>query len=81
MTYLPPTAGLFPSTQPPAKTPFSLYTPSGDAPSADSRGSRAVLAAETDEIEYESRNHVGNSHDGESEGYAVQCASILPGYP
>ncbi|GAA5940277.1 hypothetical protein JCM3775_004418 [Rhodotorula graminis] len=67
-----PALGLFPSTQPPAKTPFTLYTPSGDAPSADARGSRALLAAETDEIEYDSRNHVGGSVDAEAQGYAAQ---------
>ncbi|GAA6055841.1 hypothetical protein JCM3770_004786 [Rhodotorula araucariae] len=49
---------LFPSTQPPAKTPFSLFTPSGDP------DSRAILAAETDEIEYDSRIHAsGDSAD------------------
>ena len=73
-----PPAGLFPSTQPPAKTPFTLYTPSGDAPSADQRGSRALLAAETEEIEYDSRNHIGNSADGEAQGYAVQCVLSSP---
>ncbi|BGP43179.1 DNA-directed RNA polymerase I subunit rpa49 [Rhodotorula kratochvilovae] len=67
-----PALALFPSTQPPAKTPFSLFTPSGDANSADSRGARAVLAAETDEIEFESRNHIGRDANGEDDGYSVQ---------
>ncbi|GAA6060897.1 hypothetical protein JCM10212_000180 [Sporobolomyces blumeae] len=64
----PPALALFPSAQPPAKTPFSLYI-------ASSSSSQTVLAAETDDIEFESRNHLGKSHEeagGEDLGYSAE---------
>ncbi|CEQ42677.1 SPOSA6832_04521 [Sporobolomyces salmonicolor] len=69
---LPPPA-LFPSAQPPSKTPFILYSRDGQPPNAAK--DQAVLAAETDDIEYESRNHLGYEGDvqGEAEGYSVEC--------
>ncbi|GAA6007435.1 hypothetical protein JCM11491_004162 [Sporobolomyces phaffii] len=60
-----PALGLFPSAHPPAKTPYALYT----------RDKRSLLAAETDQIEFESRNHLGTAVDevgGEREGYSTQ---------
>ncbi|BGP19904.1 hypothetical protein JCM10213_008622 [Rhodosporidiobolus nylandii] len=68
----PPALALFPSTQPPSKTPYTLYSSNGQPPNVD-KHHRVVLAAETDEIEYESRNHAGGD-DGqdENEGYSVQ---------
>ncbi|GAA6001667.1 DNA-directed RNA polymerase I subunit RPA49 [Rhodotorula paludigena] len=62
-----PALALFPSAQPPAKTPFTLYTPTGTP--ADRQ---ALLAAETDEIELESRNHLGLAAGGEDDGYSTQ---------
>ncbi|GAA6037685.1 hypothetical protein JCM8097_002284 [Rhodosporidiobolus ruineniae] len=65
--------GLFPSVNPPTKTAFTAYTPTGKAP-ADGKRDAHVLAGETDEIEYESRNHLGLDGEvqGETEGYAVE---------
>lgn len=33
---------------------------------------QAVLAAETDDVEFESRNQLGVDEQGEGEGYSVQ---------
>ncbi|GAA5869523.1 hypothetical protein JCM8547_001514 [Rhodosporidiobolus lusitaniae] len=65
-----PALALFPSAQPPHKTPYTLYSKNGKAV----EGEPAVLAGETDDIEFESRNHVGldGEEAGESEGYSVQ---------
>ncbi|GAA6020401.1 hypothetical protein JCM10207_002095 [Rhodosporidiobolus poonsookiae] len=69
---VPPALALFPSAQPPSKTPYTLYTKSAAAPNLEKRDA-AVLAGETDEIEFESRNHLGlNGEGGEEEGYSVQ---------
>ncbi|GAA5930863.1 DNA-directed RNA polymerase I subunit RPA49 [Sporobolomyces koalae] len=60
-----PALALFPSAQPPAKTPYSLY----------SHESQSLLAAETDDIEFESRNHLGSSVEevgGEERGYSTE---------
>ncbi|GAA5920110.1 hypothetical protein JCM1841_004105 [Sporobolomyces salmonicolor] len=67
-----PALALFPSAQPPSKTPFILYSRDGQPPNAAK--DQAVLAAETDDIEYESRNHLGYEGDvqGEAEGYSVE---------
>jgi hypothetical protein len=67
---------LYTSARPPAKTPYSLYTRGGDAPSASTS---SVLAAETDAIEYNSRNQLGLDRDGEEAGHAVQCVLSLVG--
>ncbi|GAA5985212.1 hypothetical protein JCM11641_003633 [Rhodosporidiobolus odoratus] len=69
---VPPALALFSSAQPPSKTPYSLYSKTGAAPNLDKRDPTA-LAGETDDIEFESRNHLGEEGDGgENEGYAVQ---------
>ncbi|GAA5878032.1 hypothetical protein JCM16303_002824 [Sporobolomyces ruberrimus] len=60
-----PALALFPSAQPPSKTPYSLYT----------KDSQSLLAAETDDIEFESRNHLGSTVDsvgGEERGYSTE---------
>ena len=60
---------LFPSAQPPSKTPYSLYT------SSESQSSSSLLAAETDDIEFESRNQLGSSVEevgGEEKGYSTE---------
>ncbi|GAA5903096.1 DNA-directed RNA polymerase I subunit RPA49 [Sporobolomyces salmoneus] len=61
-----PALALFPSAQPPSKTPYSLYT-HGE--------SQSLLAAETDDIEFESRNHIGEAAEeagGEERGYSTE---------
>ncbi|GAA5966974.1 hypothetical protein JCM3765_004419 [Sporobolomyces pararoseus] len=57
-----PALALFPSAQPPSKTPYSVYE-------NDSK-TNSLLAAETSEIEFESRNHLGGSEEGQGEGEA-----------
>ncbi|GAA5888482.1 hypothetical protein JCM6882_008637 [Rhodosporidiobolus microsporus] len=66
---IPPALALFPSAQPPSKTPFTLYTKTGQPPRGDD--DPAVLAAETDEIEFESGNHAQTGVE-DNEGYSVQ---------
>ncbi|BGP35152.1 DNA-directed RNA polymerase I subunit rpa49 [Rhodotorula toruloides] len=68
-----PALALFPSAQPPSKTPYTLYTKSGEVVGGDGRKrQQAVLAAETDDVEFESRNQLGVDEHGEGEGYSVQ---------
>jgi hypothetical protein len=69
---------LFPAAKPPKKTPYSLYTSSGSIPTRGHPES-TILAAETDEMEYESRNQMGvgigggeGESSGEAAGYSVQ---------
>ncbi|KAM0748695.1 RNA polymerase I associated factor, A49-like protein [Meredithblackwellia eburnea MCA 4105] len=60
---LSPVLALFPATKPPSSTPFAMYR------SVD--GAQTVLAAETKDMEFESRNHrVGtpSNKDGQSNG-------------
>ncbi|GAA5989774.1 hypothetical protein JCM5350_000135 [Sporobolomyces pararoseus] len=65
-----PALALFPSAQPPSKTPYSLYQ--------DDTQTHSLLAAETSEIEFESRNHLGSSASedvgagGEDKGYSTE---------
>lgn len=70
--------GLFPAAQPPLKTPFYTYTKSGGLPNSK-HPEPTLLAAETDEMEYESRNQLGvglggghGESAGEASGYSVQ---------
>lgn len=70
--------GLFPAAQPPRKTPFSIYTKSGSLPNPKQPEPTAI-AAETEEMEYESRNQMGTGigggqgeSAGEATGYSVQ---------
>ncbi|GAA5862065.1 hypothetical protein JCM3774_006158 [Rhodotorula dairenensis] len=62
-----PALALYTSARPPAKTPYTLYTRAGE-----SSASTSVLAAETDSIEFDSRNQLGVDKDGEDAGHAVQ---------
>lgn len=75
----PSAPALFPSVQPPSRTPFTLYSQTGE-PSED----KTVLAAQTDQMEYDSRNHMGTElgHGdgqvaGEAAGHSTQCVLSL----
>ncbi|KAM0786126.1 hypothetical protein ACM66B_006936 [Microbotryomycetes sp. NB124-2] len=87
-----PALAVFPSAQPPKGTPFSVYTKTPDVVNATSSGSTrtskqqqpTLLVAETQDIEYESRNHTADASikdhvappqiqlDKEAQGYSVQ---------
>jgi hypothetical protein len=65
-THAPPHPALFPSAKPSARTPFTLYAQSGDGSAGP-----ATLAAQTEEIEYDSRNQLGKGLGGDMVGEGV----------
>lgn len=74
-------SALFPAAQPPLNTPFTVYTNEKEKSSS----SRAVIAAETESMEWDSRNHLGiemgggdGEVAGEGPGYSVQSAPLYP---
>ena len=62
---------LFPAAQPPTNAPFTVY--------ANEKGKHNVIVAETESMEWDSRNHLGIEQGGrdgeiagEGPGYSVQ---------
>ncbi|KAK4048420.1 DNA-directed RNA polymerase I subunit rpa49 [Microbotryomycetes sp. JL201] len=82
-----PALAIFPSAQPPKDAPFSVFAKQADVRTGADKdnGSRpTLLVAETQDVEYESRNHTadaslkafvappGDQLDREGQGYSVQ---------